>query len=312
MLRRIAFFIFSLLFCAHTQAQNFSYVYIQGDKQTPFYVKMEDEMLPRFGKNYSIISELAPGPIKLEILFQQNVYPPQRFVVNVPENGSRGFLLMQKNGGFSLYDLQQQFYLPAGNKLEDDHLPEAIKEPEPQGPPPATTEPVTEKKEPAVAKAAPVKTPKISKPAPVVPKPKVKTPPAKPATGDPVFIDDIELKTERTGNTLPAGGVAKNKLAIINSDCPKAISNDDFSDIYRKAVNKPTSGKLKYLLGQLDNCYTSNQVRQLTQVLSGDDERFTFLKRAYAHVTDQSYFATLENMLSAPEWKEYFRNMLQH
>jgi hypothetical protein len=38
----------------------FSYLYIQGDKQTPFYVKLEDAMQPRFGKNYCIIPKMAP------------------------------------------------------------------------------------------------------------------------------------------------------------------------------------------------------------------------------------------------------------
>ena len=69
------------MFSQHAMAQGFSYVYIQGDKQTPFYVKMEGEMLPRYGKDYSIISELAPGPINIEILFQQNKYPAEKFVI---------------------------------------------------------------------------------------------------------------------------------------------------------------------------------------------------------------------------------------
>jgi hypothetical protein len=93
-------------------AQPFSYVYIQGDKITPFYVKMQGQMLPRYGKNYCIISELNPGPIHIEVLFQQHVYPPQEFTINVPYNGSRGFLLTRQEHGFVLYDLQQKKYLP--------------------------------------------------------------------------------------------------------------------------------------------------------------------------------------------------------
>lgn len=76
-----------LLLAGNTFANGFSYVYIQGDKQTPFYVKFEDEMMPRYGKNYCIISQLAPGPVKVQILFQQNIYPAQTFTIQVPENG---------------------------------------------------------------------------------------------------------------------------------------------------------------------------------------------------------------------------------
>lgn len=111
-----------VLLATHTDgwANGFSYVYIQGDKSTPFYVKFEDQMLPRYGKNYCIIPQLIPGAINIQVLFQQNSYPPQKFTIVVPDNGFRSFLLMQKNGVFSLYDIQQQFYLNPGNKAEDD------------------------------------------------------------------------------------------------------------------------------------------------------------------------------------------------
>ena len=100
-----------LVWAATVTAQPFSYVYIQGDKLTPFYVKMEGQMLPRYGKNYCIISELVPGPIHIEILFQQRVLPSQKFTVDVPENGYRGFLLNKKDHGFDLYDLQEKKYI---------------------------------------------------------------------------------------------------------------------------------------------------------------------------------------------------------
>lgn len=99
-------------FCTVTvNAQHFSYVYIQGDKITPFYVKMEGVMMPRYGKHYCILSELMPGPIHIEILFQQNIYPPQQFTIMVPAHGYRGFLLDRRGDKFELYDLQQRKYL---------------------------------------------------------------------------------------------------------------------------------------------------------------------------------------------------------
>jgi hypothetical protein len=97
-------------------AQPFSYVYIQGDKITPFYVKMDGQMMPRYGKNYCILSELAPGPIHIEILFQQKVFPSQEFTINVPENGSRGFLLSRQGDGFGLYDIRQKKYITTNDQ----------------------------------------------------------------------------------------------------------------------------------------------------------------------------------------------------
>ncbi len=99
------------------ESTDFSYVYIQGDKIVPFYVKLEGKMLPRYGKDYCIISELGPGPINIEILFQLNEYPAQKFTIDVPEKGSRGFLLDKQGSGYALYDLQSKKYLPP-NKNE--------------------------------------------------------------------------------------------------------------------------------------------------------------------------------------------------
>ena len=112
-----------LLVSLHASANRFSYVYIQGDKQIPFYVKLEDDMLPRYSKNYTIIPQLAAGAINIQILFQQNEYPVQRFTIQVPQDGYRGFLLTKRDNAFALFDIQQHFYLLPGEEGED-HLPE--------------------------------------------------------------------------------------------------------------------------------------------------------------------------------------------
>jgi hypothetical protein len=113
------FVLLSLATPFHISAQNWSYIYIQGDKQTPFYVKLEGEMLPRYSKNYYIIPQLAAGSVHLQILFQQNEYPAQNFTVLVPEHGHRGFLLTRKDGSFALYDIQQRTYLMPGDAAQD-------------------------------------------------------------------------------------------------------------------------------------------------------------------------------------------------
>jgi hypothetical protein len=102
---------------AHTCAQPFSFLYFQGDKQLPFYVKLEGVMMPRYGGNHCILSELSAGTAHVEILFEQNKFPAQKFTVNVPENGFRGFMLHRGIDGFTLYDLQQKKYLPASGEL---------------------------------------------------------------------------------------------------------------------------------------------------------------------------------------------------
>ncbi len=88
-----------------------SYIYIQGDKQTPFYVKVNGNMQPRYGKNYCIIPKLQAGPLEIEILYQQNAYAPQTYTFTVPENSQRGFLLARKDTAYALYDIDAKNYL---------------------------------------------------------------------------------------------------------------------------------------------------------------------------------------------------------
>ncbi len=313
-----------ILFSKELQAERFAYVYIQGDKSIPFYVKFEGEMLPRFGKNYYIISELAPGPITLEVLFQQNAYPAQKFMVQVPDGGFRGFLLMQKDGSFKLYDIHRQFYLPAGNTIEDDHI-ELSAIPAyannvytPVVPGPLSNNGPGNKGE---LQEEPIVAPVKAKQSPKVVKAKPSTTVKEPSKiiveeSGPSFIGDIELRNNKTqggNNMLPAGGttaVVRNKVAVINSDCPTAMSNNQFDVLLKRVNNKTSTERLKVIFDKLDNCFTSNQIRILVKTLSGDDQRFTLLKKAYPRVTDQSAFENLETLLSGQEWKGYFREMI--
>lgn len=97
-------------------AQSLSYIYLQGDKTTPFYVKMEGKMMPRYGRNYVILSELSGGLIHFEVLFQQHAFRPQKFTIRLAENGSRGLMLVKRDTSFVLYDLMTKKYLETDNE----------------------------------------------------------------------------------------------------------------------------------------------------------------------------------------------------
>jgi len=98
--------------CGAAFAQGHSFIYIQGDKQTPFYVKLDGVMMPRYGKNYSIVSELSPGRKHLSVLFEQNKFPAQELWIDVPADGFRALLLDRRQDKYAFYDLEQKKYLP--------------------------------------------------------------------------------------------------------------------------------------------------------------------------------------------------------
>ncbi len=102
-------------FCNVASAK-YAFVYIQGDKVTPFYVKKDGKMLPRYGKNYCIIPKLDSGSIDIEILYQQNIFNPQTYTFDVPAGGCRSFLLTKKDTAYSLFDLETKAYLYPNKK----------------------------------------------------------------------------------------------------------------------------------------------------------------------------------------------------
>lgn len=307
----------------------YSYIYIQSDKELPFYVKFENEMQPRYGKNYCIISELDSGIADIQIVFQQNSYPPQKFAIQVPENGFRGFLLSKKGDAFSLYDLEQQFYLPAGNKASDDRMPSLGKSMA------APVSPVTKKEEPIkekqnapaqikeaeekpskkeIAQTQQVKETPLAPQTPVAPKPSVvpPSPPATPKKQEPQFLDNLSLENNRTVNAGSTIAKPRNRMSVTNSDCPDALSEEAFADMEQRTNEKFGEDRLKYLLSKMDKCYTTAQARTLARTLSSDAERYTFLKRIYPRVSDQSVFPMLEREFTEPEWKANFSELFKH
>ena len=290
---------------------NFSYLYIQGDKKTPFYVKLEDAMQPRYGKNYCIIPKLAPGPAHLEILFQQNVHPAQKFTVMIPEGGHRGFLLVKLDGGYSLYDLQSGFYLPAGNKAEDDRLPatpvatavstaRGLETPPQKGPSVKTGESMRRVFHAAAAQAQKKKQPATEGP--------------KPATdGKPVFIGDLELgRGARDSTDGAAIGQNGDVPAIVNTDCPAPISTAEFGKVFSAmSAYRSDEGRLEYMYGQMEHCYETWQARTLAGKLSGDAARFALLRKIYPRISDQSAFPLLDDLLTTETWKAEFNKLIR-
>jgi hypothetical protein len=276
---------------AAAAADRFSYLYIQGDKQTPFYVKLEGAMQPRYGKNYCIIPRLAPGPAHIEILFQQNEHPAQKFTVLIPEGGSRGFLLVKGDHGFLLYDLQQGFYRPSGNREDQDRMP------------------VVNTPEPAAATAAIEEQEHVEVPGtPVDGK-------QQPARAAPEFISGIEFSKglgKDSAGAPPEAGSGK-AAAILNSDCPTPISSEAFSKVF-SAVSRLTTDedKIEYLSGQMNLCYETWQARTLAGRLESDVARYELLRKIYPRITDQAAFPLLDDLLTTEIWKAEFNRLIRH
>jgi hypothetical protein len=112
---RLLLFSFLLFAATRVAAQGKSLIFIQGDKELPFYVTVNGEMVSRFYKNHVVITKLKGGSYDLQILFEQNKHTPVHYSVSVSDSSTIRFYLCTHNGGYALYDLEKKTYLaPSG------------------------------------------------------------------------------------------------------------------------------------------------------------------------------------------------------
>ncbi len=281
-----------LLSCATlTLAQQFSYVYIQGDKETPIYVKLEGEMQPRYGQHYSILPRLAPGVINVEILFQQNKFLPQKFALLVPEGSQRSFLLTQRPDGWALFDLQQKFYIPAGNIASQDRY----------NAPDRNAEPVPEQAASATVASGTDASPNGS--------------------DEPGFIPDLELS--RTGGrdrTVPVNPAANqapvsetpapSRSVASAAGCSQPMSIEEFGTFYGQVLAQAgLDARLTFLMDS-EQCPTPDQARIVARSLTGDAVRLRYLSRVVRRSPKPKTFLSLTNVFEDAQQAEAFRSLI--
>ncbi len=93
-----------------------AYIYIQGDKSIPFYVRIGKTMCPRYGKNYSLITGLGEGNTQIEILFQQRTYPSVFYTITIHNGDARALYLQKQGENFILKDLKTGYIFTPDKK----------------------------------------------------------------------------------------------------------------------------------------------------------------------------------------------------
>lgn len=105
------------------------FVYIQHEKQQPFYVKVDGKLLSSSVKGYVILPRLQAGKVPVTIGFPKSEAPEQQYVIRLAGKRDYGFLL--KNTGeknYALYDLQTFATLKAagGGPVEEEAEPVTV------------------------------------------------------------------------------------------------------------------------------------------------------------------------------------------
>lgn len=294
----------SLLSVPSFGQHGYAYFYFEGDQQTPFYVKVEGQMQPRYGQNHFIIPDLGEGYTHFEILFQQNEYPPQEFLLDVPDGGFRGFALRKVNDQqFALYDLQQKKYILAGNKKEDDVAPKFDEIPVAQ----PSLAPKRKKNRIGTREVLPLLNGDTTI---VLPENNAKD--TTPLDTEATFMKGVVLNGGKTSPESDIKRDAGSLPLVANTDCPNAMSNEDFENFALKLLNKEEDeSRLKFLKKETDNyCFSTEQVRIIAKNLKGQSARYEAVKMLYSHTSDQKNYGKLESLFNTPFLKEKFAQII--
>lgn len=92
------------------------FIYIQHEKQQPFYVKYKGKILSSSDRGYIILAELPAGSLPIAIGFPKSDAPEQQFKVKVGKD-DQGFLLKRTDEKtYALYNLQTFAVTMAGSE----------------------------------------------------------------------------------------------------------------------------------------------------------------------------------------------------
>ncbi|MEP7254114.1 MAG: DUF4476 domain-containing protein [Ginsengibacter sp.] len=97
-----------------------------------------------------------------------------------------------------------------------------------------------------------------------------------------------------------------------NSDCREFATNEDFLKLRNKIAaenNKDDMVKVSKKYFKLQ-CYSTEQIKNLSLLFLTDEGRFQFFESAYAFTSDSSQYHTLQSQLKDPFYVNKFRAMI--
>ncbi|HSB93978.1 MAG TPA: DUF4476 domain-containing protein, partial [Flavitalea sp.] len=113
----------------------------------------------------------------------------------------------------------------------------------------------------------------------------------------------IESKADTVSKALP--------LPLINSDCKRFASDGDV-DKLRVAILNANSNDTKVLEAKKifkSRCFSTKQIRALSELFSSDDGRYKLFDAAYPFVSDSGNFKTLVDLLEDSFYVNRFKTL---
>lgn len=139
----------------------------------------------------------------------------------------------------------------------------------------------------------------------------LKNPNQKIDSGKAIKDDMVITEKKSVLNRLPEVQ-SETKSRMINSDCKKTATQNDFVDLRKKMAAKDNEADMLKLANRqfLKSCFTCEQIKNLAVLFIKEEEKYKFFVAAFPHVTDTHNYSALEDQLSDNYYKTRFKAML--
>ena len=321
-------------------SQGYHFIYLQTANKSPFFVKINGEVLSSTETGYLIVSQIVDEEVEFSIGFIQKQWPEQQYRIKMSDH-DRGLLIQFGETGFwNLSDLQTSQSISTADKMQvtsgADEFSRVLAE--------VSNDPtlfqtnaqgkkveVIQKIELAyslldggyrkmiyliknIADGKLIKTDSIQVDL------DYRSPEAQTKT-EQVVIDTTatfikELIAQTDSIKIQKDTVSKNmqpNAPKVFMACKQEADEKDFVLLRKKMAGADTELDMLDLASKAfkKKCYQTEQIRNLCSLMLQDDNRYRFFEMAYPATSDKNNFVLLQTLITGQQNIERFKNLIR-
>jgi hypothetical protein len=270
-------------------AQDFLFIYIQTENQTPFYIKMNHQSISSTSSGYIIIPRLTAGAYKIEIGFPQSEQQRFNVIINLSETDAGYIIKTDIDHTWYMAELltkkvvRTERYFSDVNQWEikksKDEFARVLSE---------------------VVNDSTIIMTKIKK---KIVETYIEAPENK-------STDTVTVLKREQDNTA----AFKTVKLLPETQCKNIATNTVFLKLFKQVQGqkKDTDKRALATKALARNCFNTRQIKELGLLFITEAERYRFYVSAFRHVSDRENFATLQEQLTNDYYINRFKAMLHH
>ncbi len=298
------------------------FIFIQSENRKPYSVQLKDQKYNSTTSGYTTISQLLAGKYFVTISFQKNLFPEQKFIIDVNMNDwGIGYSLKQNNNGWSLVNIvDSNIVVMAENEPENlaaNKIESVIVKADTISIKSNLEEKNTIRTDTAVIVKTIVVTKSIDTSAavavvqPSANKRVVKTfEKIATASIDQIYVVKTNKRFDTVAIFIPLNEIVKSKAPI--KKCTEFANDEDFFNI-RLAMAKATTNDSMNISAKKfleAKCYSVEQIKNLGFLYLTDAGRYSFFVMARPYISDSEKYTSLQLQFSQINWIEKFKASL--